>query len=322
MRACRNAGIALAAMLAALTAARAEEPVHCELEPGPTRAVIAVIDGETLKLDDGAELRLIGALSPRAPDNGGEASFWEPEVAAKAALEKLVLGRSIELAYLGRRTDRYGRLLAHAFVAPPLQPPADTLPSALVPEAATPAEEPERIWVQAHLLGLGHARAYTLPSSTGCVAQMLAHEALARSNRAGLWSHAAYQIRDANKPRDLARWRSTFQIVEGTVVRVVDTKGATLLTFGNDGTGDFVVVLKSAERRGMTGALAAVNELAGKRVRVRGWIERRTGPAIEIHHPAQIEVVGDGPMTSTMAASGTALTRYRRPPSRRPAVTP
>jgi micrococcal nuclease len=290
-------------------AARAEEPVHCELEPGPTRAVIAVIDGETLKLDDGAELRLIGALSPRAPDNGGEASFWEPEVAAKAALEKLVLGRSIELAYLGRRTDRYGRLLAHAFVAPP---------APLVPDAATPADEPERIWVQAHLLGLGHARAYTLPSSTGCVAQMLAHEALARAARTGLWSHAAYQIRDAGKPRDLARWRSTFQIVEGTVVRVVDTKGATLLTFGNDGTGDFVVVLKSAERRGMTGALAAVSELAGKRVRVRGWIERRTGPAIEIHHPAQIEVIGDGPL----AATGPAFTRYRRPPSRRPAITP
>jgi micrococcal nuclease len=31
--------------------------------------------------------------------------------------------------------------------------------------------------------------------------------------------------------------------------------------------------------------------LEGRRVRVRGWIERRAGPAIEVRHPSQIEVV-------------------------------
>jgi micrococcal nuclease len=295
----------LAVCLVASTPACAEMP-PCALEPGPTRAVTAVIDGETLKLDDGTELRLIGALSPRAPDTaltGGETQFWEPEIAAKAALEKLVLGRSIELAYLGRRTDRYGRLLAHAFITPSASADAP---------ATAPADDPDRVWVQAHLLGLGHARAYTLPSSTGCAAQMLAHEAVARVAGSGLWSHAAYQIRDAGKPRDLARWRSTFQIVEGTVVRVVESRGATLLTFGNDGTGDFVVVLKSSERREMKGALARVNELAGKRIRVRGWIERRTGPAIEIHHPAQIEVIGEGPLED---AGEAPPPRSRRPPA-------
>jgi micrococcal nuclease len=294
---------ALLSLIAAAGSARAELP-PCALEPGPTRAVVAVVDGETLKLDDGAELRLIGALSPRAPDTGGtDSSFWEPESAARSALEKLVLGRSIELAYLGRRTDRYGRLLAHAFITAP-------------PGPAEPDSEPERVWVQAHLLGLGHARAYTLPTSTGCAAQMLAHEAVARDANAGLWGHAAYQVRDAGKPRDLARWRSTFQIVEGTVVRVVEARGATLLTFGNDGTGDFVVVLKSSERRDMKGALAAVNGLAGHRVRVRGWIERRSGPAIEIHHPSQIEIVGDGPLSSTDPGEAASVPRRPRRPNR------
>jgi micrococcal nuclease len=286
----------------------AAETAPCALEPGPTRAVVAVLDGETLKLDDGAEVRLIGALSPRAPDVaqslGGDSKFWEPEVTAKAALEKLVLGRSIELAYIGRRTDRYGRLLAHAFITLPPPPNQPGEPS-----------EAERIWVQAHLLGLGHARTYTLPTSTGCASQMLAHEALAREAGAGLWSHAAYQVRDANKPRDLARWRSTFQIVEGTVVRVVQSRGATLLTFGNDGTGDFVVVLKSSDRRDMPTAMAAVNELAGQRIRVRGWIERRTGPAIEIHHPSQIEIVGEGPLFGA-DDPGVTTARPRRPTSR------
>jgi micrococcal nuclease len=305
-------GCAIIALLISTVSAQAEM-APCALEPGPTRAVVAVIDGETLKLDDGAELRLIGALSPRAPDvaqsSGGDSKFWEPEVAAKAALEKLVLGRSIELAYIGRRTDRYGRLLAHAFIT--LPPP---------PDQPWGLSDPDRIWVQAHLLGLGHARTYTLPASTGCAAQMLAHEALARDAGSGLWSHAAYQVRDANKPRDLARWRSTFQIVEGTVVRVVQSRGATLLTFGNDATGDFVVVLKSSERRDMPAAMAAVNELAGQRIRVRGWIERRTGPAIEIHHPSQIEVVGEGPLSGATDDPGVTSARPRRPANRgRPA---
>ena len=313
------AAFTLLAVASGVASAATAELAPCALEAGPTRAVVAVLDGETVKLDDGAELRLIGALSPRAPDNsqftGGDAQFWEPEAAAKLALEKLVLGRSIELAYLGRRTDRYARLLAHAFVT---TTPASIPPSGRPAEQSNdPAEEPERIWVQAYLLGLGHARAYTLPSSTGCAAQLLAHEAVARDSAAGLWGHAAYQLRDATKPRDLARWRSTFQIVEGTVVRVVETRGATLLTFGNDGTGDFVVVLKSSERRDMKGALAAVNDLAGKRIRVRGWIERRTGPAIEIHHPSQIEVIGDGPLANgTDSATGSG--DRRRPPRSRP----
>jgi micrococcal nuclease len=34
--------------------------------------------------------------------------------------------------------------------------------------------------------------------------------------------------------------------------------------------------------------------LEGRRVRVRGWIERRAGPAIEVRHPSQIEIVEEG----------------------------
>ena len=42
------------------------------LEAGPTRSVARVLDGETVALDDGTELRLIGALAPRAIDAAAE----------------------------------------------------------------------------------------------------------------------------------------------------------------------------------------------------------------------------------------------------------
>jgi hypothetical protein len=54
----------------------------------------------------------------------------------------------------------------------------------------------------------------------------------------------------------------------------------------------------------------------GKRVRVRGWIEWRNGPMIEVSHAEQVEVLPSAPATGTAPAapaettdksSGTAL---------------
>ena len=86
------------------------------LEPGPTHSVTRVLDGETVVLDDTRELRLIGALAPRALDADAEPGAWPMEGAATEALRALVLGKSIELRFAGERADRYGRLQAHAFL--------------------------------------------------------------------------------------------------------------------------------------------------------------------------------------------------------------
>src|SRR5688500_18451436 len=57
----------LGALLGASAAtASAAEGTACELEAGPRRTVARVVDGETLALDDGSEVRLVGALAPRA----------------------------------------------------------------------------------------------------------------------------------------------------------------------------------------------------------------------------------------------------------------
>lgn len=257
----------LGAALALATAGAHAASADCALQPGPTRAVARVLDGETLALDDGTEVRLIGALSPRPLEAAADASFWPPERAAIAELERLLLGRSVELAFAGRRTDRYGRLLAHVFVR----------------------TDKERVWVQGHMLSTGHARAYNLPDSAACMVELLAHERLAREARKGLWDHAAYQIRSADRTRELLRWRSSFQIVEGRVARVDSVRGQIFLNFGDDWREDFT----ASVRRRIPAAGLDYKALEGQRVRVRGWIERRAGPAIDIRHPSQIEIVED-----------------------------
>jgi len=261
----RHVALALASTVALTPAIlRAAE---CALEPGPTRAVTRVLDSETIALDDGTEVRLVGALGPRLLDEPDETALWEPEREARAELERLTLGKSVELAFSGRRTDRYGRLLAQVFVA-----------------------GSERQWVQQQMVRRGHARAYAFADNAQCTTELLADEWMAREKRLGLWANAAYQVRHAESVRDLLRYRSTFQIVEGRVARVTDVRGQVFINFGRDWREDFTARARTADlnRWGLD-----ARSLEGRRVEVRGWIERRSGPAIELRHASQISVLAD-----------------------------
>ena len=245
--------------------------LECDLDFGPARAVVQVIDAETLALDDGTQVRLIGALAPRAFDGGAQDAVWPLAHAAKTELERLALGKSVELGVAGRRTDRYGRLLAQVFVR----------------------KGDERIWLQGELLRHGHARAYALPGSIDCLEGLHAAEQLAVESKAGLWAHAAYQIRSASRTWDLHRFRSTYQIVEGQVVGVAAVRNQVYLNFGPNRRIDFTVVVRPAHKAAFDRVKFDFKALERRRVRVRGWIEQRSGPMIEIYHPHQIEVLRD-----------------------------
>lgn len=255
---------------AAATAAEGISPAPgCTLEAGPRRAVVRVIDAETVTLDDTTEVRLVGALAPRAPDSRVAGDDWLPEREARAALAALVQGRTVELAFAGRRSDRYGRVLAHLFV-----------------EAGG-----HRIWVQGEMLAQGHARAYGLPQNSTCLDAMLAREAEARTAGRGLWSNAAYAARFSSDGRQLRQLRDTYQLVEGRIVRASQGRTHVYLNFGADWRRDFTAgVALDRSRRGWAADLL---QLEGRRVRVRGWIEWQNGPYIAINDPAQIEVLPD-----------------------------
>ena len=242
----------------------------CELADGEDRTVIRVTDGETLTLDGGNEVKLIGALAPRAFDAAGEAAAWPLAERAREALDEIVAARSVRLAFAGRRTDRYGRLLAHVFVK----------------------RGDAQVWAQGEILKRGYARAYALEGSVSCLAELIAHEAVAREQAQGLWSDSAYTVRGAEDVATLLRLAGTYQIVEGKVVDVAELRGLTYINFGEDRRQDFTVVMRSSARRLMGEGAWQAEELKGQRIRVRGWIERRGGPLIDVPHPAAIEVLG------------------------------
>jgi micrococcal nuclease len=237
------------------------------------RTVIRVIDGETVGLDDGSELRLIGALAPRALDVGLGAGAWPAEAKSRDALSEFLLSKSIELKFDVARLDRYGRLQAPAFLI----------------------EGEQRRWVQQDLLSRGLARAYALPGNTACIGELMSAEGSAREAGLGLWADAAYQVRSASNPGELMEYRTTFQLVEGQVVRVALARGSIYLNFDRNWREAFSVSLRRGDRQLLGSFADNPKALEGRRVRARGWIEVRDGPRIDLSAGGAIEVVPDPP---------------------------
>ena len=263
------AAIALAATMAV---AAAGTPQHsgtdgqCTLQAGPTRAVMRVLDAETVLLDDNQEVRLIGTLAPRSPDLNPGAQPWKAEEDATAALRALVLGRSVSLATSGRTRDRYGRTLAHLFVE----------------------QDGDRKWVQGELLASGQARVYGLPGSYACMRELLAHEHVARASLArtvgqrrlcgALGAAHARAAAPAQFVRDRRRHRR-----QGG-----GDQGAHVHQFRHRLAQRFHRRHRSPRAARQPGVGADAGGLEGKRVEVRGWIQYRNGPYIDIEDPSQI----------------------------------
>lgn len=249
---------------AAGTVARGETvSVIDALSPGGAATVTEVVDGDTVVLDDGRQVRLVGIQAPKLPLGRKGFVAWPLADRAKTALEALSLGRQVSLGYGGRRTDRHGRALAHLFL-------------------------PDGRWVQGELLSQGMARVYSFPDNRAVVPQMLRLERAARAARAGIWGDDWYAVRT---PEATRRDLGTFQLVEGLVVAVAEVRGRYYLNFGADWRTDFTVMVAKGRHRLFEEMDFDLKALEGRSVRVRGWIDQRNGPMIEATHPEQIELL-------------------------------
>ncbi len=248
----------------------------CTLALQPAGVVVEVIDAVTLRLSDGQVVRLAGVIAPTPPRAvaslaaNASSGPWRPEANAKTALTALVANNAaieIAVADLKARTDRYGRTIAHVMST----------------------RDGNATWLQGALLNSGHARVTSIAGGSVCINEMLTLEAEARHDSRGLWANAAYRAIDANDTRALDRQRSAFAIVEGTVASVAQRSTRTYINFGRDWKWDFTATVPKSVIKNSTGAVNKLASLSGRRVRVRGWIERRNGPMIEVTDLDEIE---------------------------------
>ena len=223
-------------------------------------------DALTIRLADGREVRLAGIAVPA--DFTGTA---ESARRAIAALDAMVAGRRVALHGAAQTTDRYGRLVAQVTVI-----------------GAT------ELWPQGELLLAGMAYASPESATSDCATALVERENAARRMRAGLWRDEAFAVKSASATQSLRDSAGGFAVIEGTVLRVGEAGGRLFLDFGRHYSRDFSLVVPREAQAGFAKAGLDLRGLSGKRVRVRGVLFDRGGPAMELRTPAALEIIGTG----------------------------
>jgi len=250
----RRAGIASLAVLTLASAPLRAAP--CAFEAQGEGRVAGIIDGKSFRLADGREIRLAGI---------------EPAGATKAdriaALSAILASKDVSLHGTDDTPDRYGRQNAFVFLA----------------GSDTP--------VQSLLLAQGAAVASADVGDKDCAAALSTAEAEARDGKKGTWAGTTV-IKNAESADDIAAGIGRFLLVEGKVLSVRQAGAITYLNFGRRWTRDFAATISrrmmpSVESNGLT-----LKSLENRRIRVRGWVEARPGPRIEVVRAEQIEVLG------------------------------
>lgn len=226
----------------------------------------AVTDGDTVILENGEKVRLIGMQAPKLPLGRPDFEPWPLGDKAKQTLSDLVDGAQVELRFGGAQRDRHDRILAHAFLA-------------------------DGTWVQQHMLEAGMARVYSFPDNRFCLDALYAAEQMARTALRGVWNDPYYAIRSADAPRELSAYENGYELVEGRVL-LADRAGSRIyLNFGRYWKEDFTVTIDGAGRKLFEQSGMDPLSLEGALIRVRGWLGLTDGPHIEVTHPEQIEVL-------------------------------
>jgi endonuclease YncB( thermonuclease family) len=253
-RATGRAVIPLCSVLLVAAAADSAIAAPCSFEPQGEGRVSVVIDARSFRMDDGREVRLAG-IETVTPDSG-------------AALGALVAGRSVTLRGETDAPDRYGRQPAFVFAE---QAPAS---------------------VQHQLLAQGDALVSGTIADKACAADLAAAEATARLARRGVWAGST-AIKNAERADDILTRIGQFTVVEGKALSVRQAGAVTYINFGRRWTRDFAVTISTRVMRAFEAAGMSLKSLENKRIRVRGWIEARPGPRIEVLQMGQIEMAGE-----------------------------
>jgi endonuclease YncB( thermonuclease family) len=248
--------LAVTAVLAAAVVS-AQTSIHaddaCKLTPLGNGDVATVRDGRTLLLADGREVLLAGI---------------EPTNVGHAALTRLTAGHRLRLAAPGDAADRYGRLVAYVFTGDATQP------------------------LQQMLLAEGAARVAARAGTRACAEPLLATEREARAERRGLWADPNFAPLPADNLTEIASRAGEFALVEGKVLSVNVSGGTIYLNFGGRRVTGFSVMILRRDERDFIAAGIEPKRLAGRRIRVRGFVEQRRGPVMLASAPAQIEDIG------------------------------
>ncbi|MFA7387512.1 MAG: thermonuclease family protein [Thiohalobacteraceae bacterium] len=217
-----------------------------------------VQDGDTLTLNDGRRLRLIGIDTPELGERGDPA---EPgAIAARDRLRQLVFmhRQQLSLRFDRERKDRYGRLLAHAFVGD------------------------GRNLVEL-LLATGAGAQIVVPPNTWQVDCYAETSRSARREGRGIWALPTYQPKTV---RQLDLRSTGFHVVRGRVSHLGNSASAIWINLVDD----FGLRIERED-------LDQFNDLdleglVGSEVEAQGWVYTRKGQLrMSLRHPSALTLI-------------------------------
>ncbi len=225
-----------------------------------------VLDGLSVLMSDGKTIRLAGLDIPGAGLQ--DADLYQ--LPAKAALQKSLPKGTEVLLYQTRlkngegRVNRMGQQVAHL------------------------VRKDNREWINGALLSQGLAYTFTSPSNPELADQMYALEDKARTGKKGLWSDSSgWKVLT---PETAQTGINSYRILQGKIVTAASSKNNLYLNFGADYRKDLTVMISPALRKTLAHRGTDALALAGKTVRVRGWLRDWNGPFMELQTPEHLEV--------------------------------
>jgi len=223
------------------------------LTPIGAGEVAAAPAGDLLVLADGTRVRLAGVEAPK-----GDEPYADE---AHAALERLAVGRSVDLLGGGAREDAYGRTLAQV------------------------REARHGRWLQAALVAEGAARVRTYADNRAMASDLLEAEARARASGRGLWASPAYRVR---LPQEVGTDSSGLLLVEGWVRALERRDNRVLLRLSPN----LAVEIPRSAWAAFGAAGLDAQTLRARLVRIRGSARAtRDGVRLWVDHPEQVELL-------------------------------
>jgi endonuclease YncB( thermonuclease family) len=241
----------------------------CSFESQGEGRVAAIIDARSFRLEDGREIRLAGIEPVFSEKTLAEKEKVPAEKSnATLALSALLAGREVKLSGEDDTPDRYGRQTAFVFLSS------------------------SETSIQALLLAQGEALVSGTVTDKECASVLAAAETAAREAKKGTWADPS-AIKNAESPGDILAGIGRFTVVEGKVLSVRQAGATTYLNFGRNWTRGFAATISKRIIPVFEAAGIVPKSLENRKIRVRGWVEARGGPRIEMLRVGQMELLGE-----------------------------
>ena len=225
------------------------------LKPGYSyHNVKTVYDGDTVVLDDGRKVRLLGINTPEVQHRDKQADAGGDE--AKQWLVKRLQNTKVRLQTDEELTDKYHRTLAHLFTE-------------------------NKVHINLELVKAGLAEVSIYPPNLLFSSELLAAQQQAEQARRGIWQRPEFAVRPVSSLTE--EGHTGWVRLVGKVASVHNTRKSLYLQFSDK--------FEARIERQWLALFPDVDGYVGKTLEVRGWLNRNRGKfAMLIRHPSAIVV--------------------------------